>query len=820
MCADMSSEREKSKRKGKLNSKYYSSEFQTDYKPELKVVSDKMAGACRDLPVYPDIKDIEFPEGVKCNLENRLIGNNEYLVVSDVEFTKDYGIMTQAVREYKTLHHPDGNISEINGGVQMALYLDKLQVFVNVYEDGHIVIQDSEYGEAIIRWVLEEFRKLDLIYTSVMKLSCKPQVPLSGSRKCTCTQENSELLCTCCLNNTDLLPDSLDSLQISQDTQDIQVSSQTGVKELGDTQSPTKFNPVSASTGDPDMVSEPIMNLESLAHVVDVASKTQVENHELALKAIIESKDILASKIDNLASQLEVKVQKSGTPQKSRIDSLKENIRDLQMENKVLQAELLPLRGLPSQLDQANQVINRKSIEIAQLVKDLENSRNLWEVEKQLLKNESDNAISQRDTLEELVEQLKERIKDLSAIGTNEYGNDQDDEIPAQQSKPEYPVKFTEGLNPVLSAFYHLDPPLKYKNEEFKSAEAAFHVERAFHPYSMLSDEQKEEIKSEIMAQDSAVDVKRIADRNIPYTKEWERDQGRVMENIQKKKYDQFPEFRKELDKTRDGVITHPVGDEVWRKLFPNILEKVRDGTPAESASKSADVQQRPWERVWGKHRTCIIGDSITDRIDPSEFGKDTCKVSCYTCEEFLKFAQECQENRKAETVMVTVGINNTKGGAVPQEVYFPVCDGLDLLRKKCPNAKICYNQLVVKSTSETIHRVRAVNQHIIDYCRGNDYVFIKHDRLMQSPSNFSTVLKSGQIDEYHPTKMGLYIASMKRELPPRSRSPSPYWGHYEDRNQRGAQRGGNRRARGRAFQRGNPGKRGFNKSVRGGYGQ
>ncbi len=654
------------------------------------------------------------------------------------------------------------------------------------------MVQDSEFGEAIIRWVLEEFKKLDVIYSSVSKLLCKPLRPvvkmseqggpkaqleshLSPSLVCTCglaQQDTGDSLCTCRLSQLD--PASTINSQESKDNTknkgnfkvnenvDKDVDKKTNAKQLIGEDGDEK----SKSENESETDSAPVLSSDSLgaaylAHVIDVGSMSQAENHELAMKAILDNRTIILDKIDKLTNNM------ANDNQKSSLNDLKDNIRDLQVINKELQAKLSHLKGMPAELEKAREIINLKEITIKSLEKDLESSRNLWELEKQMLKGETNLIISQRDTLEELVDQLKERIKYLNNANEHRLGGDWGNQDIDQ--KEEFPVKYDEGLNPVLSALCPLEPALIWKNQPFNSAEAAFHVEKLEHAYCELSDDEKERMKKEIMAQSDPLIAKKIGDK-IPSTKEWLRDEGKIMENIQKAKRDQFHTFREELDKTKHGVITHPVHDSKWRNLFPKILERIRDGN---NDTKAPDMKNS-WQRVWGKHRTSLVGDGLVERISPSTFAKDTGISYCYTTDDFLEFANECQENRNAEIVMVAVGIEDIKSGSDPHLVADKVTQGLDILRKKCPNAKICYSQMVIKSSSNKVNMVMEANQLINTHCKDKFYVCIKHDRLMQSPNMFTNQLESGGIDEFQPTDMGLYISKLKRELPPRVRSPSP----------------------------------------------
>ena len=847
----MSAEPRKSERIGKLNPRYYSSEFDTEYSPHSEKYSDSentsenmaLSNKDSDLPMYPDISDIDFPEGVHYMQKNRFIGDNEYRVVSNIEFRRDYGVMGQAIKEYKTLHHPNAEIVETKEGMQMSLLLDKLQVVVYIYPNGYVVVQDSEYGEATIRWVLEEYRKLDIIYASVEKLQGKslpgkslpsdnkivPSISQPRGLRCTCDTDLKDLLCTCNADQLLVSANSPSTQTYLKQVHDEDITENGESAENINTQVNSK--PMSRQQVESDDAEPPVtgVDMEFLAHVIDVNSKAQSENHEVAMTAIMDSRTILSSRLDNLASQI------SSEDRKSKLDNLKDNIRDLEAKNKELQAKLASTKGMPIELQKAKESLHNKDLTINSLGKELENARKVWDLERQLLQKEVENAVSQRDILEELVNQLKDRIKELNSIGEKDgtqYARDNQEET---KQRPEYPVKFTAGLNPILSAFCPLDPPLIWKKEPFKSAEAAFQVEKVSHAFCELTDDEKEAIKTEIMEQENAVDAKRIGDTKIPNTPEWERDEAKVMENIQKAKRDQFPQFRDELDKTVDGVITHPVKDAKWSKLFPQILERVRDGTCGTPFSPQDEKQS--WKRVWGNHRTGLVGDSLIDRIDPSTFGKDTGKVSCYTCETFLEFAHECQENRRAEVVISAVGINNFKFCSDPVKVADKVIEGLDLLRDKCPNAKICYSQMILRSTSKLADFVKAANELIEAHCKDKYYVYIKHDKLWQSPNMFTNELRSGDIDEFHPTGMGLYIANLKRVLPPRSRSPSPapyrrqtdrtqfnQHGRQEDRNHynnfgQGPPRGGNfgrYQGRGRARARGNPGNRGSERSTRG----
>ncbi len=582
----------------------------------------------------------------------------------------------------------------------------------------------------------------------------------------------SEVNDTCMASQTVL--DKLDSTHVDSRVE----VSQNKPDNSDDTDKMDTDNTDNKSEGEGEVIlsnqeANKLNEIERVTHSIDILTRNCQENHGQAIRVIIESGDKMMRSI-----------QESRCSHDKQISSLQadvatksEKIAQMKLEITYLEKEVNKLKPFVSDCEIAHKRCHDLELEMQHLIDERKSEQAIHELKVQSLELELKHAQDYKDLMCETNASLKDRLASLT-MTENMTQTSHSQGIHAATSQDsatlkEYKVKYTEGLNPILSAFDTLDPRFKWNNEEFRSAEAVFQCEKLSHAFCTLPKEEKVKIKQRIMEAECAKDAKRIGDTEIPWTKQWEEYQFQVMENIQKEKMEQYQSFREKLCETKDGIITHPVGDPVWREKFPEILVKVRDDYLSKNEGEDPiERQRRIWRHSFIKipkdHKYGLYGDSLFNEADLTTFPRGTCRVPCSTCEQLVYYAREAPVNNNAEVVLNSIGINDLRDGKSPEEVADGVCEALTEINRLCPNAKVCYSAMIAKKGSSLVGPVEVANSKIEEFCDSNYIIFMKHSTVMKSPNLFR------DNDDVHLKDYRLYYGRIKKELPRRDRTPSP----------------------------------------------
>ncbi len=516
-----------------------------------------------------------------------------------------------------------------------------------------------------------------------------------------------------------------------------------------------------------------LKEIERVSHSIDILTRNCQENHGQAIKVIIESQDKMMKSIHESRCSHDKQISSL----QADLSTKSEKIAQLKLEITYLEKEVNKLKPFVSDCEIAHKKCHDLELEMQHLIDERNSQQAIHELRVQSLELELKHAQDSKELLCETNASLKDRLASL-AMSENMTQTSHSEGIHAATSQDiptlkEYKVKFTEGLNPILSAFNTLEPRFKWNNDDFRSAEAAFQCEKLSHAFCTLPKEEKVKIKQRIMEAECAKDAKRIGDTEIPWTKQWEEYQFQVMENIQREKMEQYQDFREKLCETKNGIITHPVRDPVWREKFPEILVKVRDDYLSKNEGEDpVERQHRIWSQSWSKvpkdHKYGLYGDSLFNEAELNTFPRGTCRVPCSTSEQLIHFAREAPVNYNAEVIFNSIGINDLQNGKSPEDTAQGVCEALAEVNRLCPHAKVCYSAMIAKKGSSLVGPVEVANSLIEEFCDGNYVIFMKHSTVMKSPNLFR------DNDDVHLKDYRLYYGRIKKELPRRDRTPSP----------------------------------------------
>ncbi len=341
---------------------------------------------------------------------------------------------------------------------------------------------------------------------------------------------------------------------------------------------------------------------------------------------------------------------------------------------------------------------------------------------------------------------LKKDISDLRDPAAAASLGPQKSKAPSQR---EIPIKFTDNLNPVLSAFYVMDPPLQYKGDPYRTAEAAYHVDKVMHYDCPLDNNERIEIKKLIMAAESGKEAKEIAEDKIPYNPSWKDAKFPSMACIQREKKRQCAEFNDGLKETEGCRMTHPVGDSDWRLEFPRILEAVRDNVPYVKQEKSVGPRKDKSNPTLGSSaETLLIVDSVGHPIKPEKFASQPVhKIHCSGPKALAKHIAEMPAiTPNIETTYVHTGINPIRDGTPGDVVAADICKSLDLLQRKVPNSKLVYSQMIAKPTAKEFGEMTKANELISAHCKAKCMVYLPHKDLCKAPNLFR--------DDWHPDEI------------------------------------------------------------------
>ncbi len=370
--------------------------------------------------------------------------------------------------------------------------------------------------------------------------------------------------------------------------------------------------------------------------------------------------------------------------------------------------------------------------------KELKHCRELCNAKVHGIENELARLEGENNDLKANIDYLKKR--------TTTAGSHIGSEASAFPQRKEIAIKFTENQNPVLSAFYVMDPPLQYKDDTYITAEGAYHVSKVMHDECPLDNDERVRIKKLILGAKTGKEAKDIAEAEIPYNKSWSDVKFGAMACIQKEKKRQCAEFNAELANSKGCIITHPVNDPEWREEFPRILEAVRDNVPYKQKVDSKKTKLNPKStKNNSESEILLIADSLGLPINPDEFSSHPVqKVQCSGPRALEKHVINMPPSSpNIEVSLVHCGINALRDGTPGEVVAADICKSLDILQKKVPNSKLVYSQMLARPSSNEFAEMTKANDLIQAHCKSKHIVYLVHKDLNESPNLFR--------DDWHP---------------------------------------------------------------------
>ncbi len=278
-----------------------------------------------------------------------------------------------------------------------------------------------------------------------------------------------------------------------------------------------------------------------------------------------------------------------------------------------------------------------------------------------------------------------------------------------------------------------------YNNDDHDSAEHAIQITRALHVYGGVNPSSTkiiEEIKETV----SPKQVKILADQKIPDSPSWMRKERRVIEEVITAKFDQNPEIDQFLKDTGNMKIRHTVASNYWgtgrygkgKNILGKLLEARRDGKPLASVSdesnaeeaedSSSDAESSQISDGWAtagrpikfkaSTENVIIGDSLTDGINPDVFAKGTEIVKAATIADFESTVARMIPNDNIKNAFAHVAINdvvdrqentmNDDSDDISDKAN-RLTDALKGLKEKLPNAKIFYSEALDRDRCDEV---------------------------------------------------------------------------------------------------------------------
>ncbi len=277
----------------------------------------------------------------------------------------------------------------------------------------------------------------------------------------------------------------------------------------------------------------------------EVLSKTQQKsvNHETLLetitkmgKSVKEIKDSCLSEISSASvvykSENDKLLRRMEEAHNKQTELLQQQVTELQTRIAQSESQFTNCRekmeGLQSSFEKARaELDNNRSRLVEANNKLIKAHENLQQV--------SDDLLTERSAVYDLRLQLSGKSLEIDSLTRSMeqlrvQGNTSARPKTLQdRSNNKVPVKFTEGLNPSLSAYH--ESPVKYGGHKFHSAEACIHYQRLHHPRCDLPEDEKERLGGLLLDAKTGKEAKEIS-KEIPYNESWERDSVFAMYKI------------------------------------------------------------------------------------------------------------------------------------------------------------------------------------------------------------------------------------------------------------------------------------------------
>ncbi len=594
-----------------------------------------------------------------------------------------------ALEEYCRLNNIKGTTEAyiatgFTQGKQLKILKGKFaNVTVNIYTTGTITIQ----GKMNAAFADSEYPKLRSIANSE---KCQPvnntaSVPSEGSS----SSVTESPLTVSISGDAETIDDDITLEKEKFKSQSL--NSPNGVKEL-----PSSASKIPIATGSPMKVSSSL-NEKLMLDILERLERSQVAITS-NLGEMSQEINKMSNSVSNIDNRL-CKLEKSIKP-----DSPNSSVEEI--KNDVQSVERL-----------INNVITNVNV-IRQDVKDLPSVHDIGAL------------IPPKPNLDE----VSSGVRNIDACLKNDISDKLDHVVRNLDEIKSKPIGASGGRTDVYICKGEGDPfsnlwrcKVCYNEVEYASAEHAIQITRALHVFGGETDN---DIIKQIWDTESPKQVKLFADKNIPYSSSWQKKKVKVQGDIFTAKFDQNPDIDKRLKETGDMKIRHPVASKYWgtgrygrgKNIFGKWIEARRAGKPLSSVEDESDLEEDSdvdsissendgsWNTVGrpikfrSNTETVIIGDSVTEQIDPEMFGKGIEKLKTLTIDDFERTVEKIVPNERIKHSYVHVGINNVidrqdnvilESREEAREIAKRLTDAMSALQSKLPNAQILYSEAI-----------------------------------------------------------------------------------------------------------------------------
>ena len=134
-----------------------------------------------------------------------------------------------------------------------------------------------------------------------------------------------------------------------------------------------------------------------------------------------------------------------------------------------------------------------------------------------------------------------------------------------------------------------------------------------------------------------------------------------------------------------------------------------------------------------------VFGDSTTKYIDKNRYmGRSPCFLQrTSTTSMAYDTTKGWRKNENVQSAVLHVGVNDVREGKDTNTIGYNVVKCLQNMADCFPNAKLAFSEILLigreNHHSKSNETVRAVNEHVRDFCEENDFMYISHGKL-QSP--------------------------------------------------------------------------------------
>ncbi len=612
---------------------------------------------------------------------------------------------------------------------------DLVGLNINCYSTGKTLLQQENCYE----WLRSEYPKMCAIYQSISDMSkSDDQVSEEMASPVKVTEKESE----------------------DEITQIKEVWNQSSEGCQTDSSSHAEGNQgeVNKPIGKDSVLVEEYMHkaVEKLCHAIDDFSTVNSENNTKLISISRElNQDVRENNesINNKLHRIEVSLGEIKSLNSNK-DTSKQN-QELLLQNSELRIKLLSERDtwLQEKVE-----LTRINGELKTQIEELkfQHSENI-RVEREKFQEERESLQSDLWKAKTDITNMKSSLSDFESTSLKQ---------PVQQFTD---IKYTEGLNADLSSLGQCN--LRWKGQDFSSTEIPFHLEKLYHSACPLSIIEKDRIAEEIRSAPSPVIAKQIADKKIPHYPEWSQVMRSVMKDLQLLKYEQNPDMKTRLENTKGTTLRHPVGDPVWRSLFPAILTEVRDGT-----SSTEIVYPKNPSNVDGSNEIVkppsitFAADSCLSKLnmDKVEKGVNNTFVQTYTAQDLDNVSIPVDPSVKPVLVS-NVGINNVKRGEDVKNIAERIQMNFRRIQAENPAVRIIYVNPICRTTNINSDETKKLNELMCTYCKDNFITLVEQKMVLE---------ENEMHDDFHPNirrGLDLYMRAILDAIPDINRRPAPF---------------------------------------------